>query len=151
MDIRKEDLQNPAVIKLLKSHLLDMARLSPPESVHALDPTAPQAPDVTIWAAWQNDELLGCGALQEMSATRGEIKSMRTSTRHLRKGVAAKILAYLLKEARQRGYTQVYLETGSAEAFRAARLLYERHGFDYCPPFGPYTEDPHSLFMQLKL
>jgi putative acetyltransferase len=151
MDVRKESLQNPAVVKLLESHLLDMAQHSPPESVHALDIAALQASDVTFWAAWQNEELLGCGALQELSATQGEVKSMRTNPEHLRKGVAVEILKCLIKEAQQRGYTQICLETGSAEAFRAARLLYERHGFNYCPPFGLYTEDPHSLFMQLKL
>jgi len=151
MEIRVDNLQNPAVVALLNAHLLDMAEHSPPESVHALDLKALRAPEITFWTAWQTDQLMGCGALQETSPGEGEIKSMRTSSEHLRKGIAASILERLIAEARLRNYSRVNLETGSAEVFRAARLLYERYGFEYCEPFGNYNKDPHSLFMQLKL
>jgi len=151
MDIRVDNLQNPLVVALLGAHLVDMAEHSPPESVHALDLEALKAPNVTFWTAWQADVLLGCGALQETSLSEGEIKSMRTSPKHLRKGVAANILERLIEEARKRNYSCVNLETGSADAFKAARLLYERYGFEYCEPFNNYTKDSHSLFMQLTL
>lgn len=57
------------------------------------------------------------------------------------------MLAHLLEEARQRGYRQVSLETGSMEAFDAARRLYESFGFSYCDPFADYEADPNSVFM----
>ena len=76
---------------------------------------------------------------------------MRTSSRHLRKGVAANLLGRILDEAKRRGYARVSLETGSVAGFDAARRLYERHGFQYCGPFGDYAEDPFSVFMTKTL
>src|SRR5205814_8377599 len=108
-------------------------------------------PEITFWTVWESGELLGCGALKELDATHGEIKSMRTAAAHLRKGVARSMLAHILAEARRRGYRRLSLETGSAEAFLPARRLYETFGFDYCGPFDSYVEDPFSVFMTLEL
>ena len=55
-----------------------MYELSPPEQVFALDLSKLKSPDITFWTVWENDQLLGCGALKELSAKHGEIKSMRT-------------------------------------------------------------------------
>jgi putative acetyltransferase len=102
---------------------------------------------VTFWTAWENGELLGCGALKQLDAGHGEIKSMRTVAAHLRKGVARAMLDYIISEAERRGYRRLSLETGSMEAFEPARQLYARAGFVFCAPFGDYIEDPHSVFM----
>jgi putative acetyltransferase len=120
---------------------------SPPESVHALDIEGLRRPEITFWTAWEGGELLGCGALKELDARHAEIKSMRTAARHLRKGVAAKLLTHIIEEARRRGYRRLSLETGSAEAFEPARRLYAGFGFTYCGPFADYVEDPFSVFM----
>ena len=96
-------------------------------------------------------ELLGCGALKELDSHHAEIKSMRTSSAHLRRGVASHLLTYILEEAARRGYARLSLETGSAEAFEPAQRLYARFGFDYCGPFGDYVEDPYSVFMTKEL
>lgn len=128
-----------------------MARYSPPESVHALDLEALGAPDVTLWSVWENDELLGCGALKALDPIHGEIKSMRTADKHLRRGVAAELLQHIIDEAKRRGYRRLSLETGAMAAFVPARALYERFGFEYCPPFADYTEDPYSVFMSKTL
>jgi len=44
MQIREGGLDHPAVAALLRLHLDSMAGLSPPESVHALDPAGLRAP-----------------------------------------------------------------------------------------------------------
>jgi putative acetyltransferase len=119
--------------------------------VHALGIDALRGPDITFWTAWQDAELLGCGALKQLDAHHVEIKSMRTVTRHLRKGVAAGILRHLLVEATRRGYRRVSLETGSMGAFAPARNLYARFGFEPCGPFDGYVEDPYSVFMTREL
>ena len=106
-----------------------MRRYSPPESIHALVRDALAQPSVTVWSAWFGDDIAGCGALKILSNCEGEIKSMRTVERYLRRGVAAAILARILEEARARSYRCVSLETGSAEAFVPAIRLYERFGF----------------------
>ena len=151
MQIRVDDLSGPEVAQLLQEHLRSVALLSPPESVHALGREALRKPDITFWSVWQDEELVGCGALKELDPLHGEIKSMRTAPRHLRKGVAARLLGHILEEAARRAYRRLSLETGSAEAFEPARHLYTRLGFVPCGPFGNYIEDPHSVFMTREL
>ena len=151
MRIIEDDLTGSAIQQLLQAHLQNMAEISPPESIHALDLDGLRQPNVTFWTVWENTELLGCGALKELDCYHGEIKSMRTATAHLRKGVARHMLEFLLQVAQQRGYQKVSLETGSMAAFKPAHRLYQKYGFIECPPFASYVEDPNSLFMTKQL
>jgi len=151
MQIRRDHLDSEDIAGLLREHLLEMAEHSPPESDHALDVEALRAPAVTMWSAWDNGDLLGCGALKELEDGHGEIKSMRTARAHLRRGVAARLLEHIVGEARRRGYRTLFLETGSMAHFAPARALYERFGFRVCEPFGEYEVDPNSVFMTLDL
>ena len=151
MHIKVDDLSGTAVQALLREHLRSMHEHSPPESVHALDLDMLRKPEITFWTAWEGDELLGCGALKELDAGHAEIKSMRTSMSHRRKGVAKRILEHILDEARRRAYRRLSLETGSHAPFEAARSLYESFGFTYCEPFAEYVEDPYSVFMTRTL
>ena len=97
MNIKIDDLRGAAIHQLLQEHLQSMAQHSPPESVHALDIEALRKPEVTFWTAWEGDELLGCGALKQLDPEHAEIKSMRTASSHLRKGVAKAVLNQLLQ------------------------------------------------------
>ncbi len=147
-----DDLSGSPIIQLLEEHLADMYSSTPAESVHALDLEELKAPDITFWSAWQENELMGCGALKELSGgKRGEIKSMRTAAKHLRKGVASALLDNIIDEAKKRSYKQLLLETGSTKEFESARALYVRAGFVACPPFEKYKEDPNSVFMLLAI
>jgi putative acetyltransferase len=145
--IRVDDLRGAAIIELLQLHLRSAALHSPPESIHALDLAALRKPDITFWSAWLDDDLLGCGALKALDPHHGEIKSMRTVPRHLRKGVASALLAHIVDEASRRRYRRLSLETGSMPAFAPARTLYAGFGFAACGPFADYVEDPYSVFM----
>jgi putative acetyltransferase len=151
MRIMEDDLTGPEIRALLETHFAGMLANSPEGSCHFLDFDGLNAPDVTFWSIWDKESLAGCGALKELDAEQGEIKSMRTHADHLRKGVGAMMLTHIISEARERGYRRLSLETGSNEAFVPALALYEAHGFQYCPPFGDYVEDPFSRFMTLAL
>ena len=151
MEIRVDDLSGPEIAELLQEHLRNIHLHSPPGSVHAMDLSRLRSPDITMWTAWEGAELLGCGALKELDAQHGEIKSMRTAYRHLRKGIATALLRHILDEARKRSYRRLSLETGSMAAFAPARNLYARFGFRYCGPFADYVEDPNSVFMTREL
>ena len=151
MQIRTDDLSGKAIQALLQEHLHSMHLHSPPESVHALDLTALRQPDITFWSVWEGDDLLGCGALKQLSSDHGELKSMRTATTHLRKGVAHTMLLHIVGHAQSRGIARVSLETGTHAAFAPARQLYTQHGFAECGPFEGYTLDPHSVFMSKTL
>lgn len=151
MIIRVDNPNNTQITRLLHEHLQDMATLSPPESVHALDVDSLCTADITLWAAWEREDLLGCAALLDLGDGHGEIKSMRTSKQHLRRGIAACLLEHLITQARHRSYTRLSLETGSAPAFAPARKLYIKYGFTFCAPFSDYVTDPHSVFMTREL
>jgi putative acetyltransferase len=151
MDIREDDLTGKKIADFLREHLTNMYEITPPESVHALDLEALRSPDITFWTAWEGDELLGCGALKELDPSSGEIKSMRTVRAYRRRGIASKILEHIIKEAKQRAYDCLYLETGALSEFTPARALYLRYGFEYRGCFANYVDDPNSVFMAKKL
>jgi len=151
MRIVRDDLTAPAVRDLIAEHLDEMYATSPACSVHALPLASLESPDVTVWSAWDGDEVLGCGALKELDETHGEIKSMRTRAFARGRGIGAAVLATILAEAAVRGYRRLSLETGSQDHFTPARRLYARHGFTECPPFADYAEDPLSVFMTREI
>ncbi len=138
------------MVALLGEHLAEMHATSPAESVHALDLTALQAPDLAFWtvrAGGPEGDLLGCGALKDLGRGHAELKSMRTSASARGRGVGAAMVTHLLDQARRSGVARVSLETGTQDHFAPARRLYERHGFEACAPFGDYRPDPHSAFL----
>lgn len=151
MNIEIDDLSRPAIHALLNEHLQSMHALSPPGSVHALDLEKLRRPEISFWSAWEGALLLGCGALKAMSATQGEIKSMRTPENLRRKGAGRAMVAHIIEVARTRGYERLSLETGNMAAFTPAHKLYESFGFSFCGPFGDYIDDPNSVFMTLQL
>ena len=151
MIITEGGLDDPDVLALLREHLQGMADHSPPESIHALDVGGLKAPRITFWTMRDGSEVLGCIALKQLDERHGEIKSMRTASAHLRKGVGAALLEHLVAEARRRGYERLSLETGSGPGFEAAHALYRKFGFVECGPFANYREDPFSRFMTAVL
>jgi putative acetyltransferase len=76
---------------------------------------------------------------------------MRTHPAHLRQGVAAQLLEYLLELAQQRNYQKVSLETGKDSNFDAAIKLYKKFGFVEGAAFAEYTESPYNQFFHLDL
>lgn len=151
MRIRIDDLSGPEIAALLQTHVAFCRSASPPESAHALDLQSLRLPQITFWSVWDGAELIGCGALNELDPTHGEVKSMHTVARHRGRGVGLAVLKQIAGEARVRGYRRLSLETGSMAAFAPARALYARYGFGACPPFGSYRPDPNSVFMTLEL
>ncbi len=151
MEIKVDNLTSVSVIELLEDHIRSMSLHSPPESKYALDLEGLKKEEITFWSAWEDHELLGFGALHEMNNKHGEIKSLKTSPAHLNKGVATKILDYIIKQARKRGYTRLSLETGSMEMFEPAINLYKKFGFEYCGPFANYKKSNFNIFMTLSL
>ena len=151
MRIVRDDLTHPDVIALLEFHLRSAFENSPPGSVFALDLTGLRDPAVTLWSAWDGEDLLGLGALKKLNRDHGELKSMRTAPAHLRRGVAAAMLEHLISEGRARGYKRLSLETGSNPPFAPARALYERAGFLPCAPFADYIDTDFSRYYRLEL
>lgn len=151
MQIQIESINSADVRALLSAHLKSMHEYSPVESIHALSTEEFSDPSLTLWCAREGQALMGCGALKQLDESHGEIKSMRTATEHLRKGVAQALLEVILDEAKNRSLGRLSLETGSHDAFAPARALYAKNGFKVCGPFPPYVDDPYSVFMSKEL
>ena len=151
LTLRVDDLAGEPTRRLIARHLQGMHANSPAESVHAFDIDKLKDASVTFWSAWHGDEIAGCGALKQLTATSGEIKSMRVADDHLGQGVGRIMLEHIMAQARTRGMTRLWLETGSAPAFLPALKLYESAGFERCGPFGTYKPDPFSIFMTRPL
>jgi putative acetyltransferase len=151
MQIRKDDLSSAATRELLRLHLAGMHANSPPGHVFALDLSGLQAPGVTVWTAWNGDEICGMAALKQLDGGGGEVKSMRTHPAHLRGGVGAALLEHIIKEARARGLRRLSLETGRGPAFGPALALYRRRGFVDGEAFADYVQSPFNQFLHLTL
>lgn len=151
MEIRQDNLQHPQVIELIRAHLDAMAPTAPDESRHALDIDGLRGADITFWSVWDDQKLAGIGALKQLSSEHAEIKSMKTASDYLRRGIASTLLSHLIREATNRGYRRLSLETGSMAFFEPARKLYAAFGFIPCDPFADYVEDPNSVFMSKRL
>lgn len=149
--IIEDDLSGAAITALLRFHLDEAHRLSPPGSVHALPIERLRRPDVSFFSAWDENSLAACGALKHIDEGRAELKAMRADPAYRGKGAGRAMLHHLLAVAKALGYARVSLETGRTEPFEPARRLYESHGFAECPPFGDYTEDPFSICMTRDL
>lgn len=147
IDVRIDDLSSPEVQALVAEHLAGMRGNSPPGSVYALAIEGLKRPEITFWSAWQGPALCGCGALKELDAKSGEVKSMRTRPAYLRKGVGQAILDCIVQTALARGYRTLHLETGTGQAFEAAHALYLRNGFVWSKPFGDYEASDFNVFM----
>ena len=151
MRIVQGDFSDPRVIALLQTHLSSARAETAPGSAHALDLRGLQSPDISFWTIWEDNALVGIGALKRLSAEHGEVKSMHTAQFARGKGVGSALLRHIIATARERGMSRLSLETGSWEYFRPARALYTHHGFVECPPFADYVPDRNSIFMSLDL
>jgi putative acetyltransferase len=155
IEIRLDDLASEATQTLIAAHLSGMHEFSPPESVHALDVDSLRHPSVMFWSAWigarQHAAIAGIGALKLLDHERGEIKSMRVADGFRGTGVGRALLRHIVAEARERGLTSLWLETGTTPDFAPARRLYESEGFVECGPFEGYGRDPFSVFMTRAL
>ncbi|WNG21890.1 GNAT family N-acetyltransferase [Cystobacter fuscus] len=151
MRIIPGDLGDPRVIELLHIHHTRARAETAPGSAHALDLTGLRSPDIRLWTIWEDETLLGVGALKQLSPEHGEIKSMHTAQSMRGRGAGSAMLRHIIETARASGMSRLSLETGSWDYFRPARALYKSHGFVECPPFADYVLDPNSVFMTLGL
>lgn len=149
--IIEDDLSGEAIRGLVAIHLAGMHANSPACKVHALPVEKLRQPGVTFYSAWVGEALAGMGAIRELDATHGELKSMRVASDWLGKKIGEALLLHLLAVARQRGYRRVSLETGQGPAFEPALGLYRKHGFVNCEAFADYVLDDFSQCLTLHL
>lgn len=143
---------NAYEVRVLVECHLDFAReFTPPEDVHALSLDGLLDPSTTLFSCRRNDDVVGIGALRQLDNDHAEVKSMHTATAVRGQGIGRALLDHMIAVAAARGVHRVSLETGSMDAFAAARSLYTEAGFQPCDPFGDYPRNRGNTFMTMVI
>tara|TARA_Y100001970_G_C13914626_1_gene690300 strand:+ start:196 stop:663 length:468 start_codon:yes stop_codon:yes gene_type:complete len=145
------NFDNPKVHELLDKHFIELRSVSPEGSAHVLDISGLKDASIKFWSLWEENNLMGCGAIKFLSKEHGEFKSIRVSDEFRSKGNGLKIINHLINEAKKIGIKRLSLETGAGEFFLAARKLFIKCGFKTCDPFSHYKKDVNSVYMTLLI
>ena len=140
------NFDNPEVNKLLTDHFVELRAASPEGSAHVLDIPGLKVPSIRFWSLWENEKLLGCGALKFLSKDHGEFKSIRIHNHFRNKGNGIKVINHLMNEAKKLKIKRLSIETGAGNFFEPARKLFKKCNFEPCKPFAHYKEDVNSMY-----
>ena len=141
------NFDHPEVNQLLKKHFIELREASPEGSAHVLDIAGLKVPSIKFWSLWEENQLVGCGALKFLEKDHGEFKSIRIHDNFRCKGYGIKIINHLIKEAKYLNIYRISIETGAGSFFTPARKLFNKAGFEPCPPFAHYKDDINSLYL----
>ena len=145
------NFDNSEVNNLLKKHFIELRSVSPEGSAHVLDIEGLKDPSIKFWSLWENNKLVGCGALKFLEKNHGEFKSIRVADEFKKKGIGERIINHLIEEAKKLKISKLSIETGAGDFFLPARNLFSKFGFKSCPPFAHYNDDPNSCYYTLDL
>ena len=145
------NFDNLEVNSLLKKHFIELRSVSPAGSTHVLDIEGLKDQSIKFWSLWENNKLVGCGALKFLEKNHGEFKSIRVADEFKKKGIGERIINHLIEEAKKLKISKLSIETGAGDFFLPARNLFSKFGFKSCPPFAHYKDDPNSCYYTLDL
>ena len=145
------NFDHPEVYELLTKHFVELRAASPEGSAHVLDIPGLQDKSIKFWSLWNNDMLMGCGALKFLGKEHGEFKSIRIHDNFRRKGNGISVINHLINEAKKLNINKLSIETGAGDFFKPARTLFKQCGFEVCGPFAHYKEDINSVYFTKTL
>ena len=145
------NFDNSEVLELLNKHFIELRSVSPEGSAHVLDIKGLKDKNIKFWSLWEDNLLMGCGALKFLNKEHGEFKSIRVEDRFRKKNNGIKILKHLIFEAKKLNIKRISIETGTGDFFTPARKLFNKCGFKLCKPFAHYKEDPNSCYMSMLI
>ena len=145
------NFDNPEVHELLIKHFIELRSVSPEGSAHVLDIAGLKDPTIKFWSLWEENDLMGSGALKFLDKEHGEFKSIRVSDNFRSKGNGTKVINHLINEAKKLNIKRLSLETGAGDFFLAARKLFSKCGFEACEPFSHYKKDINSIYMTMLI
>ena len=141
------NFDNPEVNQLLTKHFIELRAASPEGSAHVLDIPGLKEPSIKFWSLWEENKLMGCGALKFLNKQHGEFKSIRIHDNFRGKGMGVKIINHLIEVAKKLDIKKISIETGAGAFFLPARKLFVKCGFKPCAPFAHYRDDINSLYL----
>ena len=145
------NFDNTEVYDLLVKHFVELRSVSPEGSTHVLDINGLKDPSIKFWSLWENNNLMGCGALKFLNKQHGEFKSIRVNDKYRNKGNGIKIINHLITKAKILDIKKLSLETGAGGFFAPARKLFHNCNFKVCSPFSHYKHDINSVYMSLLI
>ena len=145
------NFNNKEVNEMLINHFIELRSVSPEGSAHVLDIKGLKDPTIKFWSLWEDDQLMGSGALKFLDKEHGEFKSIRVNDKFRKKGNGIKVINHLINEAKKLNIKKLSLETGAGIFFNPARKLFNQCGFKICEPFSHYKEDINSVYMRLLI
>jgi len=145
------NFDNAMVNEMLVKHFIELRSVSPEGSAHVLDIKGLKDPTIKFWSLWEDDELMGSGAIKFINKEHGEFKSIRINDKFRKKGNGIKVIDHLINEAKKLKIKKLSLETGSGVFFIQARKLFNQCGFKVCRPFSHYKEDVNSVYMNMQI
>ncbi len=141
------NFDNQEVHKLLIEHFIELRAASPEGSAHVLDIPGLKISSIKFWSLWQNEMLMGCGALKFLDKEHGEFKSIRIHNDFRNQGNGINVVNHLINEAKKLNINRLSIETGAGDFFIPARKLFKKCGFETCKPFAHYKEDVNSVYL----
>ena len=147
----ESNFDNPEVHELLIKHFIELRSVSPKGSAHVLDIAWLKDPSIKFWSLWEENDLMGSGALKFLDKEHGEFKSIRVSDNFRGKGNGTKVINHLINEAKKLNIKRLSLETGAGDFFLTARKLFNKCGFEPCEPFLHYKKDINSIYMTMLI
>ena len=141
------NFDNIEVNELLTKHFVELRAASPEGSAHVLDIPGLKVPSIKFWSLYNNDQLMGCGALKFLDEGHGEFKSIRIHDNFRKKGHGVIVISHLISEAKKLDIKRLSIETGAGNFFIPARKLFKSCGFEPCEPFAHYKEDVNSVYL----
>ena len=141
------NFDHPEVNELLTKHFIELRAASPEGSAHVLDIPGLKTPTIKFWSLWEEEKLLGCGALKFLDEGHGEFKSIRIHDNFRKKGHGVIVISHLISEAKKLDIKRLSIETGAGDFFIPARKLFKSCGFEPCEPFAHYKEDVNSVYL----
>jgi putative acetyltransferase len=145
------NFDNFEVNKLLTKHFVELRAASPEGSAHVLDIPGLKHPTIKFWSLWENEKLMGCGALKFLDKNHGEFKSIRVHDKFRGKGNGIKVIDHLIKEAIKLNIKRLSIETGASDFFKPARKLFNKCNFLPCEPFAHYKLDKNSIYLTKQI
>jgi putative acetyltransferase len=142
------DPAEPSIRVLIDALDQYMIPLYPAESNHLLDIETLRQPEMRFFSAIVGDKVMGCGGCW-LHGDYAEIKRVYVSPDARGLGVAKKLMQRIEDEARASGRMIARLETGIYQP--EALGFYRALGYVDRGPFGDYSEDPNSVFMEKRL
>ena len=86
------NFEEKKVNELLLKHFKELRSVSPANSCHVLDINGLKKDNIKFWSLWENDQLVGCGALKFLDENHGELKSIRIADNFKKKIMEKKLL-----------------------------------------------------------